>query len=1020
MHSLTTLLTRYAARLLHRCLPLACLAGAPALALDPNLRLANYHHTTWTAKEGAPARIGTMAQTRDGWLWLGTQSGLYRFDGITFSKFVAVDGSRLLATSISNLYAQENGDLLIGYIMGGLSVLRNDTVVHLRELGEMRASYQADIDVDGSLWVGATGGLHRYRAGAWTTFGAAQGFAGPNATNVTLDHYGRLWTNDGEHLYLFDRALQRFTRYDLPGGASAIVPSPDGRVWRGVGGEWQALPLPPKTAPVPMPAWRAPSASAGGLFDRNGNHWALRCPVGLCHTTASRLRGIDRFQAEAVATDRLDQPWQLSNLAPTSILEDQEGNIWVGTQAGLERFRHNKLITVPLPANESWFDVFTDQDGRALLHSRSRGHLFPAGAATFGKQAARVEMASGWDGGLLRADHLGVTHVLDGASTFIPYPREADGTPVGKMPTLVQGQRDELWLTFRGKGLFHFHKGKWTSAAAYGVPRGLMGLSKAPDGAVWIGFRDGSIIRFDEGKTSRFNVGDPAGFGPIIHIDASDGIVLAGEEWLAVLDQGRVRKLRSADPEALAGISGQIVGADGERWFNGRRGAVQAKAQAWKRALANPDALLEVRVFDNLDGYPGTAVALPNMSTAASSRDGRLWFVGSEGVAYLDPARIHRNTVAPAVVIAPLDVAGARRRPDGGLTLPPNTTGLRLDYTALSYAMPERLRFRYRLDGVDRDWQDAGSRRMAFYTRLDPGAYRFRVMAFNEDGVPSEREASIAFDIAPTLVQTWWFRLACGLALLLLAAAVFRWRTRMLARRYAQRYRERLAERERIARALHDSLLQNVQGLVLRLNTALLRMTKGSAAHGDIEAILDQADAVMTEAREELADLRAQPGPAAQDLGPALAAFGQALQEQCGPRFALQIVGTPRRLADVAHHELYTLGREALFNAFRHAEADRIEVELGHGGESFTLTVRDDGRGIDPAILCAGGRGGHWGLPGMRERACALGGTLEVSTPAQGGTAIVVRIPARIAYARPARPRLHQRLLGLLGRPATS
>lgn len=175
------------------------------------------------------------------------------------------------------------------------------------------------------------------------------------------------------------------------------------------------------------------------------------------------------------------------------------------------------------------------------------------------------------------------------------------------------------------------------------------------------------------------------------------------------------------------------------------------------------------------------------------SRDGRLWFVGSEGVAYLDPARTHRNTTAPAVVIAALDLAGARRRPRGGLTLPHDTTRLRLDYTALSYAMPERLRFRYRLDGVDREWQDAGERRLAFYTRLDPGAYRFRVMAFNGDGVPSEREASMAFAIAPTLVQTWWLRVLCALALLLLVAGVFRWRTRLLARRYAQRYRKRLA-----------------------------------------------------------------------------------------------------------------------------------------------------------------------------------------------------------------------------------
>lgn len=353
MYPFATPLAPLVARLPYACLLLACCAIMPARALDPSVRLADYHHTTWTAKEGAPAEITTMAQTRDGWLWLGADSGLYRFDGVRFSRFAAIDGSTPPATTISNLYAMDNGDLLVGYHTGGLSLVREGKLLPLRNREQVRASYQAEVDVDGSLWIAALRGLHRYHAGTWTTFGAAQGFAGMDAQTITLDHYGRLWAGDREQLYLLDRQQGRFVRH-AAGGANAIVPSPDGRVWRGLGGRWQTLPLPENAAPIPIPPWMAPSGSAGGLFDRHGNHWALRCPLGVCRTPAPRLQGVNRFEAAASATERLDQPWQLSSVTGNVIFEDREGNIWVGTQAGLERFRHNKLVAVPLPVGETW------------------------------------------------------------------------------------------------------------------------------------------------------------------------------------------------------------------------------------------------------------------------------------------------------------------------------------------------------------------------------------------------------------------------------------------------------------------------------------------------------------------------------------------------------------------------------------------------------------------------------------------------------------------------------------------
>jgi signal transduction histidine kinase len=339
-----------------------------------------------------------------------------------------------------------------------------------------------------------------------------------------------------------------------------------------------------------------------------------------------------------------------------------------------------------------------------------------------------------------------------------------------------------------------------------------------------------------------------------------------------------------------------------------------------------------------------------------------------------------------------------------------------LGSTPLSFTMPERLRLRYRLDGVDKGWQDAGTRRAAFYPQLGAGAYRFRVIAFKKEGVPSLREFSVPITLRPTTLQATWFLLLCALALLILLTGLVYWRTRYLARRLVKRLQERVAERERIARALHDSLLQNIQGLILRLHAALKPLPKGSEARATIESILDQADVIMKEAREELLDLGAGQEKGAHDLGHALATFGQSLQEQFGPRFRMVVTGDARTLNVSAWHELYLIGREALFNAYQHARASNVEVEVVYGSESFALFIRDDGRGMDESAPCGEGRTRHWGLAGMKERARGLEGALELWSRQHAGTELVARAPGRVVYAPADRPGLGQHLLAILSR----
>lgn len=310
--------------------------------------------------------------------------------------------------------------------------------------------------------------------------------------------------------------------------------------------------------------------------------------------------------------------------------------------------------------------------------------------------------------------------------------------------------------------------------------------------------------------------------------------------------------------------------------------------------------------------------------------------------------------------------------------------------------------------------------RVASGAAFDPGADlaagRHETRIAGSGAAPVDRNAipPPVVESAPPVAQPTWLRLLGALAAVGLLALVHHWRMRRLARRLDERYQERLAERERIARARHDALLQTMQALILRLHVAVKPMERGSEARDRIDAILDQADIVMMEARAERGNLRA-PGDGRADVGHALAAFGAALQEQFGSEFRLFVGGTVRPLQEAAWEEIYFIGREALFNAYRHARARKIEVELTYGTAEFGLLVRDDGRGIDDDIQQRGGREGHRGLPGMKERAAALSGTLEWWSRAGLGTEVVARFPAARTFVQPERPGWRRRLRALLG-----
>jgi signal transduction histidine kinase len=361
--------------------------------------------------------------------------------------------------------------------------------------------------------------------------------------------------------------------------------------------------------------------------------------------------------------------------------------------------------------------------------------------------------------------------------------------------------------------------------------------------------------------------------------------------------------------------------------------------------------------------------------------------------------RMRRNSLPPPVTIWSV-TAGNRTYPvtADALRLPVHTSKLAIEYTAGSLTVPERVRFRYKLDGSDREWQDAGGRREVFYTNLAPGEYSFHVIASNNDGVWNTDGSSINFTISPAFYQTTWFRVLSGLVGFLLLWRLYDFRAGQIRAKVRARLEERLAERERIARDLHDTLLQGVEGLVLRFQAAANRISRREPARELLERALERADQVLEESRDRVMNLRDGSGDAG-ELAQTLAAAGEELAALYPAQFRGSIEGNPRDLHPIAREELLLIGREALANAFRHAGASMIEAEVSYGDTAVKIRVRDDGRGIDAAVLNSG-RPGHWGLQGMRERAGHLRANLEVWSRPGIGTEIELSLQAELAYRR--------------------
>jgi signal transduction histidine kinase len=417
-----------------------------------------------------------------------------------------------------------------------------------------------------------------------------------------------------------------------------------------------------------------------------------------------------------------------------------------------------------------------------------------------------------------------------------------------------------------------------------------------------------------------------------------------------------------------------------------------SELDAWVRDPSRP---VKTTVLDSSDGVRSGLSASYYSPNVAKAPDGRLWFVNLGGVSIVDPRRLAINKLAPPVHIEQIVADRKAYEASSNLRLPPLVRDLEIDYTALSLVAPEKIRFRLKLEGRDRDWKDAGNERKAFYNDLPPRNYRFRVAASNNSGVWNEAGAAFDFSIDPAYYQTRWFQALCVAAFLAMLWALYQYRLHQIAREFNMRLEERVSERTRIARDLHDTLLQGFQGLMLRFQLVDDLLPPGRAKE-QLEATLERADRAIVEGRNAVHDLRSST-TTTDDLAEAVRALGNELATPGAAAFRLVVEGPARELHPIIRDEVYRIAREALRNAFSHAKAHHIEAELIYAERLFRLRIRDDGEGIAPAML-EEGRPGHYGLTGMRERARQIGAKLTVWSGAGTGTEIELNVEGSTAY----------------------
>ena len=973
-------------RVCHRNLLLFCLWAILAPCLVRADSLTGYTRRIWLAPNEFPEQAAqAFAQTPDGYLWIGTMEGLLRFDGAHFTLFDNQNTAALHENNIFCLMTARDGSLWIGTEGGGLlhyerghfhswttrEGLSNDFVRVLRE------------EADGSILVGTDNGLLRWRGGRFERMDGANGIPQLAVHAIYRDHAGSLWVGGSRLVRINAQGAHEFV---FPGEASqnrvkSIVETRDGTLWVGTVSGLRRLnrdqqsfsPLPGITATVRI----LYPGSDGALW------------IGTIGQGAFRLSGnkLEQFTA----------PLEMPSNTILNFFEDAEHNLWIGAQTGLLRLTRSRVAIVALPhANDSDFGtVYADHDGAFWIGSTQLFHMregqlgtenFPGlhgvhvrnlfrdrdgvlwagtdGAGVLridGKSVTRLSMRDGLtnnfvramaqdrDGTMWVATDEGLNHIVrrNGALHIDPFMMR-DGLVYFSTRSLLADRDGSLWIG-TDRGLSHFRDGRFVDDVATMTlaQKKIWAIHQDERGTLWFGTRNNGLFRLEANHMAHFTTDDGLASNAIYQIleDHADHLWLSGPSGISLL-----------------------------------------KRSDLDRAAQSPQRRLALSFFSTAEMAPNTEIYGGTQPSGSISPRGEAWFPTSRGPVHLYPPSPNSQLPPPPLYLESVLRDGRALELDKPLALTPGTGRLELSFAPIRLRSQDGLRFRYQLEGLDQGWSLPTTNHTAEYTNLPAGHYRFRVQVFDTGSPEALSELSVEIVQRPFFYRTWWFLSLCALFVLLVVLAAYRYRVRQIR----VRFEAVIEERSRLAREMHDTVIQGCTGVSALLEAASMSAPEGSASPLT-EFARQQLRSTINEAREAIWNLR-NSGEEAAELGNKLRAMAEHVAEEFKLPIEFNIEGEAFSLEAPVAHDLLMVSREAVYNAVLHGKPTQVSLKLIYAERSLSLEIIDNGTGFDPAAVAKRG-GNHFGLKGMRERIARSGGKLELVTSPGEGTRITASMP---------------------------